>query len=56
MEDRGQAAGSVWFCGEKGGAGMSEVCVCLEEEHPNTDTAHSGKTLPASTSQLRETT
>lgn len=43
-EDTGQAAGSVWFFGEKGGAGMSEV------SH-NRDTAHSGENLPASMSQ-----
>lgn len=55
MGDTGHAAGSVWFCGEKGGAGMSEVCVCLEEEHHNRDTAHSGENLPANISQLRET-
>lgn len=55
MGDTGHAAGSVWFCREKGGAGMSEVCVCLEEEHHNRDTAHSGENLPANISQLRET-
>lgn len=56
MEDTGQAAGSVWFCGEKGGAGVSEVCVCWEEEDHIRDTAHSGENLPANMSQLKETT
>lgn len=29
---------SLLLWGKKGGAGMPEVCVCLEEEHPNTQT------------------
>lgn len=39
MGDMGRAAGSVWVCGKKGGAGMAEVCVCWKESI-TTETQH----------------
>lgn len=38
MEDMGQAAGSACFHGERKEEQGCEKSVCLEEEHPNTQT------------------